>query len=132
MLTATQKAQIRLYLGYPDFFRYKHTRLESVLENLSPESELLIVDALTKLVTIEDASLEAGTAGAGVKRVDEIWFETGTVRTTEIKKTGRQYVGRLSIITGVPIYSDVFGSGGFLGDTFSGLGGRATGFYGLG
>lgn len=135
MLTDTQKAQIRLYLGYPDMLRYRHTRLESVLLNLSPEAEVIVAGCLTTLVTVEAAILEAGTSGAGLKRVDEIWFENGTVRSSEIKKTGRQYVSRISITLGVPIYSDVFGSQGYLGDTFSGSGGGqrgGAGFYGLG
>lgn len=136
-LDATQKAKIRLYLGYPDYFRYQHTRLESVLNNLSPEAETQIADCLTKLETIEAAVLDSGTNTAGIKRVDEIWFETGSKRAVEVRKTGRQFVGRISIITGVPIYSDVFGSDGYLGDTFSGLGGggggrRNGGWYGVG
>lgn len=132
-LTATEKAQIRLYLGYPDYFRYKHTRLESVLDNISPESEALIRDSLTKLTTVETAILDAGTNTAGLKRVDEIWFENGSKRSLEVRKTGRQYVSRISIITGVPIYSDVFGSTGYLGDKFSGLGSPNNGgWYGLG
>ncbi len=136
MLSDMQKAQIRLYLGYPDHFRYKHTRLESVLERLSPSAEELVAAALTKLESIEEILVDAGTTGAGLKRVDEIWFETGTVRTSEIRRSGRQFVSRISIITGVPIYSDVFGSQGYLGDSFSGgFGQRPTGsggFYGLG
>lgn len=133
MLANSDKAKIRLYLGYPDHFRYKHTRLESVLDHLSPESETLVVSILANLATIETALLDAGTSGAGIKRVDEIWFENGTRRTAEIRKLGKQYVSRLSIIAGVPIYSDVFGSQGYLGDSFSGLGGRSGGgFYGLG
>lgn len=135
MLTDSQKAKIRLYLGYPDLFRYKHTRLESVLNNLSIDAESQIADLLGKLETVETAVLDAGTNAAGVRRVDEIWFETGSKRATEVRKLGRQYVGRLSIITGVPIYSDVFGTQGYLGDSFSGSGGgqrQGGGFFGLG
>lgn len=135
MLTDTEKAQIRLYLGYPDHMRYQHTRLESVLNNLSAEAEVLVRAQLTKLETVETALLENGTEGAGIKRVDEIWFENGSIATTQVRKTGRQYVARISIITGVSIYSDVFGSAGYLGDSFSrsGSGGRRTGgWYGLG
>ncbi len=136
MLTDMQKAQVRLYLGYPDHFRYKHTRLESVLDRLSPEAETLVARALEKLESIETVLLEAGTEGAGLKRVDEIWFENGTVRTSEIRRSGRQFISRISIITGVPIYSDVFGSQGYLGDSFSGgFGKRDNGdgrFFGLG
>jgi|CXWL01.1.fsa_nt_gi hypothetical protein len=122
MLSDMQKAQTRLYLGYPDFFRYRHTRLESVLDNLSPDAEVQIAEVLAKIVTVESALLDAGTAGAGIKRVDEIWFENGTVRTSVVRRSGRIYVARLSIITGVPVYSDVFGTQGYLGDSFSGLG----------
>lgn len=134
MLTDTQKAKIRLYLGYPDHFRYKHTRLESVLTNLSAEAETLVGEILTKLDTVEVQLLDSANT-AGIKRVDEIWFETGGSRLLGVRKSGRTYAARLSIITGVPIYSDVFGSEGYLGDSFSGLGGRSGGgggFYGLG
>ncbi len=135
MFTDEQKAKIRLYLGYPDHFRYKHTRLESVVDNLSAEAETIVIDLLAKLETVETAVLDAGINGAGIRRVDEIWFENGSKRSSEVKKTGRQYVARISIITGVPIYSDVFGTQGYLGDSFSGSGGGQRspgGFFGLG
>ena len=135
MLTETQKAQIRMYLGCSDYWHYKHTRLESVLNNISPESETLIVAALDKLATVEAAIMSSGVAGAGIKRVDEVWFENGSKSVDVVRKTGRQWVGRISIILGVPIYSDIFGTAGYLGDSFSGLGGRSGGgggWYGLG
>lgn len=134
MLTDTQKAQIRLYLGYSDVYRYKHYRLESILTNLSPEAEILIADALAKLATIETTLLDAGTNGAGVKRVDEIWFFGAFERTGVIRNIGRQYVSRISITVGVPVYSDVFGKTGYLGDSFSPGGARYGNgsFYGLG
>jgi hypothetical protein len=132
MLTEDQKASIRLYLGYPDEFRYKHTRLESMLTNLSAPAETQIAGLLAKLATIETAFMTTGVTNAGVKRVDEIWFENGSKAASEVRKTGRTLVGRISIITGVPIYSDVFGTAGYLGDSFSPGGGRSTGFYGLG
>lgn len=127
MLTDTEKAQVRLYLGYPDHFRYKHTRLETVLENLSPEAEIQVQTALAKIVVVEDTLLEAGTIAAGIKRADDIWFFEGYQRLAIIRKMGRQYVSRISIVTGVPIYSDVFGATGYLGDSFSGLGGPRYG-----
>lgn len=134
MLTDTQKAQSRLYLGYPDHFRYKHTRLESVLDNLSPEAEVQVASALASIATVEAAIIDSVDL-AGVKRVDEIWFENGWMRSSQVRKYGRMYVSRLSIIMGVPVYSDVFGTQGYLGDSFSGSGGGARnggGFFGLG
>lgn len=128
-LTATQKAQIRLYLGYPDQFRYENTRLESILDGgLSAEAETLIGVYLTNLETVE-AQILSGSGSpilnAGVKRVDEIWFfgnesgAGGNVGFRDLKDAGRYYANRISIITGVPIYSDAFGKGGYLGDSYA-------------
>lgn len=132
MLSPMQKAQIRLFLGYPDHFRYKSTRLEGVLDNLSPEAETQVAELIGQIKDIETQALSAGTVNAGLKRVDEIWFETGTTRVTTVRKTGRHYVSRLSILLGVPIYSDYFGGGGYEGDSFTQGGARRGGFYGLG
>jgi hypothetical protein len=120
MFTDTEKAQIRLYLGRPDQFRYVDTRLESMLTTVSAEAEVIVRAALAKLVTIEAAmTSDDAIENAGLKRVDEIWFENGWRRLAEIRKLGRMQVGRISITLGVPIYSDVFGSAGYLGDSFS-------------
>src|SRR5262245_35792498 len=99
-LSDSQKAAVRTSLGYPDHFRYKHTRLESVLDRLSPEAETLVAATLDKLAAIDAALLKAGTDEAGVERVEEIWFENGWVRASVIRRTGRMYVGRISVITG--------------------------------
>lgn len=149
-LTATQKAQIRLYLGYPDHMRYIHTRLESVLTNLSAEAETLVSAALTNLAVVDtgiatgaaSAATAAAATAAGIKRVDEVWFFSGSegngqtsIAFRNLKDAGHHYVSRISIITGVPIYSNVFGREGYRGDSFSrsGGGGRRNGsFYGLG
>lgn len=151
-LSETQKAQIRLYLGYPDAFRYLDTRLESMLNNLSAPAETFIGDALTKLAAIEvgiangvdSSATAAATLGAGIKRVGEVWFfggnETGSTTGggftfKNLKTAGKFYRTKISIITGVPIFSDIFGNEGYLGDSFSGLGRRNSGgggFFGLG
>lgn len=150
-LSATQKAQIRLYLGRPDAFRYLDTRLESMLDNLSDEAIVMVADALTKLAVVEvgmasgadSAADAAASSGAGIKRVGEVWFfgpaeaaagAAGGFAFKSLKAAGKYYRNRLSIITGVPIYSDVFGTEGYLGDSYSGLGRRTGGggFFGLG
>lgn len=86
-----------------------------MLNILSPEAYAQVIELLAKLETIETALIEAGTAGAGVKRVDEIWFDNGWMRSSQVRKTGRMYAARISIITGVPIVCDVFGTDGYLG-----------------
>jgi hypothetical protein len=123
MFTELQKAQIRQYLGYPDPFKYKHPRLESMFLQgaLSAEAESLCVLALQNLSTIEAFVLSRGLSTSGIKRVDVIEFFQGK-SSHEIRSWGRMYVTRLSITLGVPKYSDVFGNSGYLGDKL-GVGG---------
>lgn len=132
MLTSTQQAQLRLYLGYPDNYRWKNVRLESVMSNLSPDAETQIGTFLTNLATIETKLLGPGLTAAGVKRLDEIWFENGGSVGRELRKLGRRYVSCLSVILGVPIYSDVFGPNGYLGDSFFPGNAGDGGFFNLG
>lgn len=127
MLQLAEKAKIRLFLGYADEFRYKSTRLESTLVNISDEAIDQVRAVLTNLATVENLILTIGLANIGLKRVDEVWFTDGVTQINQQRKAGRIFIGQLSIIFGVPIYSDYFGSGGWLGDSFSGLGGRGSG-----
>lgn len=127
MLTDTQKAQIRLYLGYPDAYRFKNPRLESIMDNLSPDAETQIATQLANLATVEAAIINIGLATAGLKRVDEIWFDNTRSVLAAQRGLGRMYVTRVSIISGVPIYSDVFGPQGYFGDSFLPGNGEPTG-----
>lgn len=121
-LSNAHKAQIRLYLGYPDLFKYKNTRLESVISDsvLSSEAQDLIISALNSLAVVESFILGTAIQMGGLKRVDDVEFFSGKT-TKEIRHYGKMYVSRISITLGVPVYSDVFGTKGYLGDTFSGL-----------
>ncbi len=118
-LTTTQKAQIRQYLGYPDLWRYKHTRLEGVLDGqLDADAEALIVTALANIATVEAKILSSTLNTSGIRKVDEIEFFKNSA-SIEVMKLGRMYVGRISITLGIPIYSDIFGTQGYLGDQYS-------------
>jgi hypothetical protein len=126
ILTPREKSKIRLYLGHPDGYRFQNTRLESILNNLSEEAHELLRECLEHLATVETA-IVSGTSSpisaAGIKRVDEIWFfESKTGGTSggfaSLKEAGRFYVGRISIITGVPVAGNAFG-GSFAGDSFA-------------
>ncbi len=134
MLQPTECARIRLYLGAPDQFRQVDTRLESILGNISDEAEMIVRECLTALATIENLILTSGVTNAGIKRVDEVWFFEAGAMLNQQRKAGRTYVSRISIILGVPIYSDCFGTTGYLGDSFSGFGERSGGggFYNVG
>ncbi len=118
-LTSEQKASIRLYLGYPSLWRYKHTRLESIFDNdLDASAEALVVSALESLAAIETQILSNTVQYAGIAQVDEIRFFKGSAQN-DITRLGNMYVNRISIVLGVPIYSNVFGTGGYLGDSYS-------------
>lgn len=133
MLHPAERAKIRLYLGFADLLRDHHTRLESILGNLSDEAEDLIRENLASLVTIE-ALILSSLPNAGLRKVDEIeFFASGARQIAEQRKMGRMYVARISIILGVPPYSDVFGTAGYLGDKFSGPPERGgAGFFNVG
>ncbi len=128
MLTNVQKSAIRMCLGYPDLFRYQSTRLESILnsDQLSKEAEDLIVQALNNFAIVETHVLGTSISMSGLKKVGDIEMYQGK-STVEIRGYGKMYVGRISIILGVPIYSDVFSGVGYLGDSFSGPLGQASG-----
>ena len=119
-LSDAEKASCRMYLGYPDLNRYKNPRLESVFAGgvLSLEAEALIRSALTSISTVESKILSR-VGIAGIKRADEVEFFKTAVYT-ELRNLGRMYISRISITLGVPIYSDIFSTDGYLGDKFSG------------
>jgi len=125
-LSTAQQAQIRMALGYADIYRYKNPRLEGVLAPglLSADAEALVDGILVQLTAVDAALIGAGgnpgiaQQAAGVKKVDEIeFFEGRTIR--DLRRVGRMLVTRLSNILGVPLYSDVYGEGGYPGDSYS-------------
>lgn len=129
-LTATQQAQIRQYLGYPDLFRYKNVRLEGAITgNLSAEAEALITGHLATLATIDTALTSGvGLTSAGVKKVDEIEFFGAMTTITALRALGRTVASRISTALGVPFFADYFGAAGYPGDAYSDiLGSKGSG-----
>lgn len=121
--TSMQKVKIRLYLGYPNLYRYKHTRLESAMDAVDPDAETLVVADLATLDTLYGELSTTVATGSGIKRVDEVEFFEGAEARDGVRASGRQVVTRISTILGVPIYADVFGEMGYPGDAWSELGG---------
>lgn len=115
-LTTTQKAQIRLYLGFSDMSRSTptHWRLESMMLALSSEAEAAVGALLTSLATIDTAfTTTAALSSAGLKSVDNggvEWF-SATSSQQSLATNGRRLVNRLALTMGVEPYADVFGSG---------------------
>lgn len=132
--TTTQAAQIRMYLGYPDLYRYKDPRLESILsgDQISDDALALIVTILAQLVAND--ALVYGTNGqpgivgeiAGLKKLEQIEFYQGQ-SVKDLRGTRGELAGRLSNMLGVPFYSDAMGTQGYPGDSFSREGGLGNG-----
>lgn len=133
-LTSTQQAQIRQFLGYPDLFRYKNTRLEGAINgNLSLDAEALIIEQIAQLVTIDTALVSGtGLTTAGVKKVDEIEFFGAMVTINSLRALGRTVAARISTTLGVPFFSDYFAGAGYPGDAYSDVLGAPGGGNGRG
>lgn len=133
MLTDTEKSKVRSMLGYPNAYRYKNTRLESMLSDSDNDTSVqiraCIVGVETAVTELETYSIE----GAGLKRVDEIWFDNSGAnsRSASLIRSGRRHIARLSIILGCPIANDYFGTLGYAGDSFS-QGGSPSGYNNFG
>ncbi len=134
-LQLAEKQQIRLYLGYPNAFRYASTRLEGMFSTLDDEAVDQVRAVLTSIAAVDQLIITIGLANIGLKRVDEVWFTDGVTQINQQRKAGRIFIGQLSIILGVPINADYYGQGGYPGDSFSGLGGgnaNGTRHYNIG
>lgn len=116
-LTATQKAQCRLYLGFSDMSRSTptHWRLESMLAGaLSTEGEAVVVDLLTQLASVDtDIATVQGANRAGIVSVDNggvVWAASGTSAAASVAARGRMLVNRLALTLGVEPFADIYGA----------------------
>jgi len=133
-LSSMAKAKIRLYLGYPNQFRYKNTRLESTFDSIDDDAEVLLRDLLNRFDDLDELiDKSSGDATGTLKRVDEIEFypnanasKSGGIVGIQLEQAKR-LVTRISTILGVPIYADIFSRSGYPGDRFSDLGGLGSG-----
>lgn len=115
-LTDTQKATVRMYLGYSDQSRSAANRanLEGALVALSSDAVTQVTAILASIATVETSLTTVNSsARAGIKSVDNggvVWADDGRSASRAVTDEGRRFVRRLSVILGVPVASDVFGS----------------------
>jgi len=122
--TETQKSQIRLALGFPDVFLDRNSRLESAIDLVGERAaaKAIVDDLLTQLATVS-TSLSDSLSSAGLKRAEDIeWYQddSGSAAIGQKRSEGKRLCGQLSIIFGVPIMADMFGTGGYQGDIWMG------------
>lgn len=123
--TEAQKVKCRVYLGYPDTYQDNNTRLESAFDVIGEraDTKALVETVLASLATVE-TSLSSAVSTAGLKSVGRgavEWFGESSAQTST-RDEGRALCGRLSIIFGVPLAGDAFGTGGYQGDKWMGAG----------
>lgn len=108
-LTDGQKAQIRLYLGYPDVNRSLRPDLEGAMLALSADAELLIEDLLTRLDTLQTA-LEGHWVYQAVVRAEEVTL-SGMDGLVALRSEGKRLVNQISSILGVKPLTTPFDTG---------------------
>jgi len=131
----TEKAKIRMWLGYPNQFRYKNTRLESSFDSVDADGETLVRSYIRKIEAAE-AEFPDAFSQANLARVDEIeWHpSSGGVLSPAASKLreARTWAARIGVILGVPFFSDAFSDAGYPGDAFTELGQMGPGGGGRG
>jgi len=120
--TEAQRSQIRLALGYPDLFLDVNCRLESAMDVVGERAAAKAqVDAILTSLTAVSTSLSSSLSSAGLKRAEDIeWYPdgSGSAAIGQKRAEGRRFCAQLSIIFGVPIMGDMFGSAGYTGDAW--------------
>jgi hypothetical protein len=112
--TEAQKSQIRLALGFPDVHLDNNSRLESAMDLVGERAATkAIVDSLLTQLTTISTSIQSSLSSAGLKRAEDIeWYEgqSGSAALDQKRSEGRNVCAQLSIIFGVPIMADMFGT----------------------
>ena len=98
-LTATQRAQVRRLLGFPDVNRERYHRLEGAMTALSAEGEAEVVAKLTSLTSI-DTTLTASWSRQKAKRVEDIHL-AGFDEIAALRDEGNRLVCDIATVLGV-------------------------------
>ena len=123
--TEAQRVKIRLYLGFPDVFRANDPRLEGAMDVIGAraDTQAEVVACLAALVLAE-TKIATLLGSAGIKKVDEVEFfqaqSGGSAAVRDACSNARMWASRLSILMGVPLMGDAFGTRGYQGDSMFG------------
>ena len=96
-LDDTQKAAIRLHLGYPDVGTQPDFRLESAMNVLSAAGEVQVEGILARLTALETAEDNAAANGA-YERVEDVVFRSNSAPLAAARD---RLVGQLAATLGV-------------------------------
>jgi hypothetical protein len=111
-LTSTERAQVRSYLGWSERFHQFDSALELALNAVDGDAEglVLVRTEMTNIQTI-DAKILGMTTRFKAAKVGTIELQ-GEAELGLLRSLGRQSVGRIATLLGVPVRADYFGTGG--------------------
>jgi hypothetical protein len=109
--------QIKFALGYPLIgYRDLYPGVDFTLDQYSlDDAASTIIIALLDSFAALQVQLTAANSEAGIKKVDEIEFQTSkgvSGSVLALRSAGRQIVQQISSAMAIPIGSDIFASGG--------------------
>lgn len=109
-LTATQKADVRLFLGWSARFHQTDSQLEMAIVAIQDDAaaEAQISALLLEVANI-DTKIKAAYPRLQASKVGSIELNSGEVGT--LRSEGRRFVGRMATILGVDVRKDVFAGG---------------------
>jgi hypothetical protein len=125
--TATQKDQIRQYLGFAAGYYDLNTRLESMLDTVGADAvaQASVEAIMAKIVLVETAIASTGTSASVQGPLKEIvgdvgWYQPGDGSSGPMTngRYGRVLINRLAARFGFTrgeLPSDYFGEGGWRG-----------------
>ncbi len=120
--TSEEAVKIRHYLGYPYIYQFANPRLESAIElvGANPDMVTLIQGLLASIDDVFAKLGSIGLLGAGIKALDkgdvELYQDNQQIKG--MKDIGRMFVNRLSDAMGVVIANDIFGTLGYGAETW--------------
>jgi len=124
-LTASDKADVRFFLGWSARFHQSDSRLEQAMSALDtePEAEALVLAAIVSCKDI-DTKLTDAHGRLKAMKVGSIDLP-GDREIQTLRKEGRRHVGRIALTLGVEVRHDVFSSSRYRG--FASFGGVSMG-----
>lgn len=111
-LTETQRASVRLYLGWPARFWQMNSRLEQAMNALAStaEEETIVVALLASLAAL-DANITAAYSRLKALAVGSITL-SGPGEINALRSEGRRLSGRLAATLAVDVQHDVWSGSG--------------------
>lgn len=107
--TAPQRSAIRQYLGYSSRFLQTDDALERAMDSVGgggvPDDEARVLTYLTEAARV-DAAIEAAESRLKAAQVGTI--ELNGAEIEQLRDRGRQNVGRMARLFGVPVRGDAY------------------------